>query len=135
MQASAIINVAMRPSLCKALLAVLALGAATLARAQDGDAPAVELRSDLTELRVVVTDKGGRRVTGLSRDDFEVSEDGAAREVAFFAATDDMAGDGGARRSVDVSGPVLTRALAPPTRTIALVVDTLHASPASFART
>ena len=58
------------------------------AKAQD---PAVDagLFSQSVEIRVVnvdvhVTDKKGRPVTGLTRDDFVVTEDGAPVEIAYF---------------------------------------------------
>ena len=47
-------------------------------------------KSDVTvvEVDVVVTDKSGRPVRGLNREDFEISEDGSPVEIATFSAVD-----------------------------------------------
>src|SRR5581483_12455939 len=36
----------------------------------------IRLKTDLIELRAVVTDKQGKPVTDLTKDDFEITEDG-----------------------------------------------------------
>ena len=40
----------------------------------------------LVEVYATVTDAKGDLVTGLTREDFEVEEDGEAQEIAAFAA-------------------------------------------------
>lgn len=72
-------------NVCTAALAVL-FGAGALP-AQDA-----ELFSQAVEVRVVnvdvhVTDKKGQPVTGLTRDDFLLYEDGAPVEIAYFYAS------------------------------------------------
>ncbi len=42
----------------------------------------------VVEVDVVVTDKSGRPVRGLRREDFEISEDGSPVEIATFSAVD-----------------------------------------------
>ena len=42
---------------------------------------------ELVELNVTVTDAGGKYVTGLGQDDFEVYEDGARQKLTFFSPT------------------------------------------------
>jgi hypothetical protein len=60
-----------------------ALVAAATAVAADQPAPA---SVDLVELAVVVTDRSGRPVTGLQKEDFEVKDDGRVVELATFVA-------------------------------------------------
>jgi Ca-activated chloride channel family protein len=43
---------------------------------------------DLVHFAVVVTDKSGVPIEGLSRDDFEVLEEGKAQTISYFAAGD-----------------------------------------------
>ena len=66
----------MRPLLAAALcvLACTAIAAQTRFRA----------RLDLVQVTVSVTDAGGRLVTGLTKDDFQVWEDGIEQEVTQF---------------------------------------------------
>jgi len=51
----------------------------------------VTIRADveMVSLPVVVTDKTGRRITDLTKDDFRVFENGVQQEIAGFAATDE----------------------------------------------
>ena len=45
----------------------------------------VRLKTDLVELRAVVTDKKGNLIDGLRKEDFEVLERGAPQEIGFFS--------------------------------------------------
>jgi Ca-activated chloride channel homolog len=49
----------------------------------------IRVRVDMVSLPVVVTDKTGRRITGLTKDDFQVYENGVRQEIAGFVATDE----------------------------------------------
>jgi Ca-activated chloride channel family protein len=44
---------------------------------------------DMVSLPVVVTDKKGRRITDLHKEDFEIFEDHVQQDIAGFAATDE----------------------------------------------
>lgn len=73
------------------LLAVLLLLApARVARAQDGSAPSsdevISVRTDLVTVPVSVSDAKGRRVAGLTQQEFEVLDEGRRVEVAYFAS-------------------------------------------------
>lgn len=61
------------------------LGSTVLCFAQE---ETINIETELVNLNVVVTDRQGRRVSGLTKDDFEVYEDGAPQEIAYFTATD-----------------------------------------------
>jgi Ca-activated chloride channel family protein len=68
----------------------LPVGQAVQIRSQQPDAePApVKLTTDLVSLSVSVLDDLGRPVMGLTRDDFEVSENKVKQEIAFFSLDD-----------------------------------------------
>src|ERR1041385_9117977 len=50
----------------------------------DQDEP-VRLRTELIEVQVVVTDKQGRVIEDLKKEDFELLEQGRPQEVTFFS--------------------------------------------------
>lgn len=63
--------------------------AASQAAAQDApQSPVFKSGTSLVALNVIVTDKNKEFASGLSRDDFEVYEDGVRQDVQFFAATE-----------------------------------------------
>jgi Ca-activated chloride channel homolog len=49
----------------------------------------IRVRVDMVSLPVVVTNKTGRRITGLSKNDFQVFENGVRQEIAGFTPTDE----------------------------------------------
>jgi Ca-activated chloride channel homolog len=53
------------------------------------DDQTIRVRVEMVSLPVVVTDKIGRRVTDLKKEDFQVFEDGVHQEIDGFAATDE----------------------------------------------
>ena len=52
----------------------------------DGEGDVLRVRTDLLTVPFFVTDKGGRRVGGLTAADFAVRDDGRAVSVEYFAA-------------------------------------------------
>ena len=48
--------------------------------------PPIKLASELVSLDVAVTDRRGRAVTGLTKEDFKVYENGVEQSVSFFSA-------------------------------------------------
>lgn len=64
----------------------LLLGLPVTVSAQDASTTALRVQSQLVVLDIVVTDKAGHLVTNLSRDDFEVSENGVPQEIKNFDA-------------------------------------------------
>lgn len=52
---------------------------------EDDDGEAVKVETNLVTLPVIVSDRGGRYVPDLKAEEFNVSEDGAAQKVSFFA--------------------------------------------------
>lgn len=69
----------------KGLALALAFGAAGVAAA---DQRTFKAGIDLVHFSVVVTDKGGEPITGLTANDFEILEEGKPQAVRFFAAGD-----------------------------------------------
>ena len=96
---------------------------------------AVRLKSELVELRAVVTDKKGQPVDNLKQTDFQVFEGGVHQDISFFSLervqggskTSEAAGKPTARDSFQPPAPG-----AAPARTIVLFVDALHLSTFSF---
>src|SRR5262245_32435889 len=56
--------------------------------AQQEELPVFSANSELVVLQVVVTDKRGAYVDGLTQDKFAVIEDGRPQDVQFFATAD-----------------------------------------------
>ena len=53
------------------------------------DDQTIRAEVEMVSLPVVATDKGGRRITDLKKEDFQVFENGVQQEIAGFAATDE----------------------------------------------
>lgn len=98
----------------------------------------VRLKTELVELRAVVTDKKGNPIGDLKKEDFEVLENGVRQEIGFFSL-ERVQSRPGATRAKDTapppgSAPAAAGTTAAPARTIILFVDTLHLSTFSFLR-
>jgi Ca-activated chloride channel family protein len=52
-------------------------------------AQTIRVGVDLVHLAVIVTDKQGKPITGLTKDDFEIKERGKPQRIKFFAAGDE----------------------------------------------
>lgn len=107
-------------------------------QARDGqDQPPIRVKTELIELRAVVTDKRGQPISDLKKEDFELTENGKRQEVGFFSAVR-IPGRGEARRVENPATAVpnapagATRAAEKPARTVVLFVDTLHLSTQSL---
>ncbi|HKV41562.1 MAG TPA: VWA domain-containing protein [Blastocatellia bacterium] len=55
--------------------------------AQDQDQP-IRLRTTLVQVPVVVSDEGGRYITDLNKNDFQLFEDGSSQTIELFASID-----------------------------------------------
>ncbi len=104
--------------------------------------PPIRVKTDLIELRAVVTDKRGQPITDLKQEDFELAENGKKQEVSFFSIVKIPGRGGGEARRTETS-PTTAVPKAPtgvirtnetPARTVVLYVDTLHLSPQSLLR-
>jgi Ca-activated chloride channel family protein len=58
----------------------------TVVIGQQAETPRFRTGVQTVQVTVTVTDENGRLITGLSKDDFEIFEDGAAQEVTQFTA-------------------------------------------------
>ncbi len=52
----------------------------------DAQDPVIRVETEIVSLNVVVMDRQGRRISGLTKDDFEVYEDGLRQEITHFTA-------------------------------------------------
>lgn len=73
----------------RAITLLMLLSLAGIAYAQEKAQPKVEdkpirISTELIQLDVVVTDKNGKVVTGLTKDDFELFEGGKKQAISFF---------------------------------------------------
>jgi len=82
------------------------------------------LEVSITNLDVIVTDRDGHRVTGLTKNDFEVSEDGAPQPITHFA---EYLGSSGAAVLRGTEEPAVVAA--PPARRFIFFVDQLSLHP------
>ena len=89
----------------------------------------IKLSTELIEVRAVVTDRQGKLIDGLTKEDFEVLENGLPQAISFFSIGR-VAGKGD-RVSVADNQALKTGRVSPqesPARTVALFADTLHLS-------
>lgn len=97
---------------------------------------------DVVNVEVVVTDKDGRPVTGLTRDDFEILEDGRQVELTHFLevrAKDRTAADGISADTTLPAADATPTPEAPPAdegrpRHVVILVDNMNVSPQSRKR-
>ncbi|MFZ0751501.1 MAG: hypothetical protein WAM70_19210, partial [Pyrinomonadaceae bacterium] len=67
--------------LTSALMLALLLASTTIAQDQR-----IVSRTDFVSVNVIVTDKSGRYVRGLTRDDFELFDEKVKQEIAHFSS-------------------------------------------------
>ncbi len=90
----------------------------------------IKLATQLIEVRAVVTDKQGKVIEGLSKDDFELLENNKPQEVSFFNFTR-IAGRGATppvdpKTAPKTAEEITGKSAAPPARSVLLFADTLH---------
>jgi len=101
----------------------------------DAQRPTFPAQTELVTVDVVVTDKSGAPVVGLRREDFTVTEDGAAQEIASFEAVHRPAGPGASEAAPDELR-ASTNLVAPGRQPASFVIvfDELHLTPAQTVR-
>ncbi len=100
-------------------------------QADDSEEDAVvALGTELLQLYVVVTDKDGRPVTDLKKEDFALRESGKPQDIAFFSLTTNGRA---APPEEGVGASETSPQAAPEGRCFALVADDLHIAPGNFA--
>ncbi len=100
-----------------------------------------QVKTELMEVRAVVTDRDGRIVEDLEKDDFELLEDDQPQEISFFSISR-VESERSKPVAVDASGQDRTtemrriqeRLRESPIRTTLLYVDSLHLSFSSLNR-
>jgi VWFA-related protein len=92
----------------------------------------LRLKTDLVQVRAVVTDKRGQPVAGLKKEDFELLEENRPQAISFFSV-EDVTTPADSQRSGGVS--TLRTPTEDAARTIVLFVDTVHISFENLART
>ena len=74
-----------RPIVVRVVATVVSV-VVSLSVSPSAQAPRFKARTDAVTVTVTVTDSVGRIITGLTRDDFEVFEDGVSQEISQFTA-------------------------------------------------
>jgi VWFA-related protein len=115
--------------LCLTLLSPDALAQKPAPAAQVEPEEVIRLDTELVQVRAVVTDSKGQPVDGLTRDDFEVFEDGKPQPISFFSIV-----RAPGREEARAAAPGAKPNRAAPARTVVLLVDTLHLAPSNLIR-
>lgn len=91
----------------------------------------IRLKTDLLEVRAVVTDRKGNPVDNLKKEDFELLEDGRPQNISFFSLEQIDSARNTRAQSGKSGVPGASRAVPSqkPSRTIVIFVDNLHITP------
>ena len=103
-------------------LALPFLGGAAAAQTPSLPRSGETIDVSIVNVDVVVTDKSGRRVRGLTADDFEVFENGRLQPISNFAEYAPAADE----TAVSVQGPARPAAAPRQRRTIVIFIDRFH---------
>src|SRR5258708_5045738 len=99
--------------------------------------PAVQLRTALIEIHAVVTDKQGRQIDNLKKEDFELLENKSPQQITFFNIeniTKQLTNPSSARITSGPGGSTMIPAEVP-VRTVVIYLDTLNLSTESLLQT
>jgi VWFA-related protein len=107
------------------IIASLALSTGIAFSQDKSDKDSVKLRAELVQIDVIVTDPNKKLVRGLTREDFELLDNGKPQTITNFVFEDTRANG---PESNSINAPATSRTLAPGElkRVMAFVVDTLH---------
>jgi VWFA-related protein len=85
-----------------------------------------KVRTELAEVRAVVTDPRGRMIEDLKKEDFELLEDGQPQEISFFTVSKVEQPNASIQHNGGRSVNIRERLSAPPARSTILYVDNIH---------
>ena len=102
----------------------------------------IKVQTELLEVRTIVTDRDGRIVENLGKDDFELFENDQPQEISFFSISRVESGpiegagvkETGTPSRETIQQRIQARLSGLPVRTTLLYVDTLHMSFSSLNR-
>ena len=116
-----------------ACLPLIAAVAPLLVAAQQQTAPSAtfQVQVDFVDIDAVVTDERGNFVSGLTKDDFELFDDGKPQDIGAFSLVDIPVSAGGARArsAVPPSSDVRSNAAPISGRLYVIVLDDLNVAP------
>src|SRR5215467_7407969 len=125
---------------CCFLTAILLMGSAlpgvgiSQEKNKDGSDNVVRISAQLVQIDVIVTDKAGKAVAGLKREDFELYDNNKTQDISHFAYETTRSRSVGQDLDETRTLPKAITA-AQVKRVLAFVVDTLHMKPESVYRT
>ncbi|HKV42570.1 MAG TPA: VWA domain-containing protein, partial [Blastocatellia bacterium] len=102
--------------------------------ANDSDQNPVKLKTQLVEVNAVVTDRRGHPITGLTKEDFEVRENGRTQEVSFFSAVAAARPPAGDHRPSPARPGEVAEPGTAAQRTVVIFVDSFNMSAESLLR-
>jgi len=118
------------------LLMVSALSGAGVSQEKnkDGSDNVVRISAQLVQIDVIVTNKAGKAVAGLKREDFELYDNNKAQDISHFAY--ETTRSRSVQQELDETRALPKAITAPEVkRVLAFVVDTLHMKPENVYRT
>jgi VWFA-related protein len=125
----------LKPTAILLLAILISFNPSLILRAQDkkdDKDQTIRLKSDLVQVRAVVTDKRGQLIGDLKKEDFELLENTRPQNISFFSVEKI---DSEAPGAVKPGEPTSLRAHhEAPARTIVLFVDTVHITFENLAR-
>src|SRR5215471_16213525 len=116
------------------MVSVLSGAGVSQEKKRDGSDNVVRISAQLVQIDVVVTDKAGRAVAGLKREDFELYDNNKPQDISHFAY--EITRTRSVREDIEETR-ALPRAITAPEvkRVLAFVVDTLHMKPENVYKT
>jgi VWFA-related protein len=87
----------------------------------------IRVATDLIEVRAVVTDKQGRPISGLTKNDFELLENNKPQGISFFSLTD-LPAAAEAAQTASPAETLANAAASKPARSLALFADNTNMS-------
>ena len=120
-----------RPLLCAAFLSTIA-ASASFPAAQQQPAPSAtfQVQVDFVDIDAVVTDQRGNFVADLTKDDFELLDDGKPQEISAFSLVDiPIPAAGAPRAAAPILSDVKTNAEPISGRLYVIVLDDLNVAP------
>ena len=93
--------------------------------------PTIRIETELVQIEVIVTDKAGKPVRDLRREDFELKEDGKPQDVSYFSVGTATSPAHWVTTGIKANGTTPTPATTPAPevragRYIVLAIDDLH---------
>jgi len=116
------------------MVSVLSGAGVSQEKKRDGSDNVVRISAQLVQIDVIVTNKAGKAVAGLKREDFELYDNNKAQDISHFSY--ETTRSRSVQQELDETRALPKAITAPEVkRVLAFVVDTLHMKPENVYRT